>query len=57
MFVSSVCVSCVCSGLCDGLITFSEESYQVCVSINLKKNRGDIRRIWALQEGRRTWTR
>jgi len=27
------------------------------MSINLKKNRGDIRRIWALQEGRRTWTR
>ena len=30
MFV--FCICCVGSGLCDELITRSEESYQVCVS-------------------------
>jgi hypothetical protein len=44
---------CVCSGPCDGLLSLSEESYQVCMSINLKI-RGDLRRIWALQEGSMT---
>jgi hypothetical protein len=31
-----MCVSCVCcvgSGLCDGLITLSQESYRVCVFV------------------------
>jgi hypothetical protein len=35
MFVSCVC--CVCrvgSGLCNGLVTRSEDSYQVCVRVS-----------------------
>jgi hypothetical protein len=31
MFVSCVCVCCVGSGPCDGLITPTGESYRVCV--------------------------
>jgi hypothetical protein len=31
-FVSVVC--CVGSGLCDGLITRSEESYRVCLCVS-----------------------
>jgi hypothetical protein len=40
------CVCCVCSGLCDELITCSEESYRGCVSVwslNMK-----IEAFWAL---------
>jgi hypothetical protein len=35
MFVSCVCVRCVGSGLCDGLITPTGESYRVCVCVVL----------------------
>ena len=34
MFVSCICyVNCVGRGLCDALITRSEESYRVCVCV------------------------
>jgi hypothetical protein len=33
MFVSCVCVCCVGSGVCDGLVTRSEESYRLCVCL------------------------
>jgi hypothetical protein len=33
MFVSFVCLFCVCSGLCDELIPHSEESYRLCMFV------------------------
>jgi len=41
-------VCCVGIGLCDGLITRSEESYFVCVS-NLYHLRGGLGPIWAVE--------
>ena len=45
-------VCCVCSGLCDGLITYSEESYRMCVcdcvwDLETWK-RGGLGSIWAV---------
>ena len=32
VWMFACCVSCVCSGFCDELVTLSDESYRVCVS-------------------------